>query len=422
MKFLLSVLLALVPQWTNKTPEGPTPNVLLIIMDDIGFDDISLVETPSIDQLASNGMTFTRATSQPACAATRFSLMFDEYAETAGPVCFGPNGNTPDVTRPSLPKIFEQRKYSTGFFGKWHLGTNNIGQPWEMTPFLHGFDAVKAGNPSNINANSCGQGPGDYNNWLRFEDGVSYMNTHYHTTAVRNQFIFWWATNPGPKFAMVSFQAAHTPFHDPPIELLPHLPTGGPGYSQARIKFEKMVISIDTVMKHMAPVVNLKNTYIILIGDNGTPPNAAPPATDRNKLKGTLYQGGIHVPFIIAGPGIPKGTVSDSLVSTVDILATLAELIGATHTPIDGVSLLPILSDPDIEVRDHLFSHNIEGSQRQRAVTEQQYKLIRFGAQEFFYDLSVDPDEENALDPSTIDPAIVQFLRDQVQIYIDRGF
>lgn len=415
---MINLLLSFLLQASFVSPAPVQPNVLIIILDDVGKQDIDEVFTPSIDALAQNGITFDRGYSQPICAPSRYALMFGKYGQSAGSVCFGPDINTPDVSWPSLPRVFKNQGYNTAFLGKWHLGGNTLGQPWELSPTLHGYDKVFAGVPGNLGANSCGEGfDGDYNNWLRFENGSSFISTQYNTLAIRNKFAIWWKQTLGSKFAYLSFQAAHAPFHEPPVELVPHQPIGGPAYSNRRIMYEKMLISLDTVIGQLASVVSLDNTYIILIGDNGTPPDARSPQEQAGKLKTTPYEGGVLVPFIIAGPGIVKNVHTQALVNVVDILPTVAELIGVSVNTQDGISFMPTIIDPSVGVRDHVFVHNSPD----KAVIQSVYKLILINGTELFFNLSTDPLEQNPIDPMNIDPLIVQDLRIKMQSYIARG-
>jgi len=393
------------------------PNIIFVILDDVGDHDINVVDTPTIDSIANAGLNFRRGYSMPVCAATRRTFMFGDYAESAGPICQN-NGNalTPEANWISIPSIFEMQKYNTALFGKWHLGTNSFGMPWQMTPRLepYEFDDTFAVVPGNVSS-LCAGFEGDYYSWLSVENDFSFIEDEYQTVVLRDKFIAWWQDTVGPKFAYVSFQAAHAPFNEPPAELLPYLPDPT-GKTANRIQFEKLIISIDFVLSQMLSVVDIQNTYIILIGDNGTPPNAIGPGQISTKVKTSPYEGGIRVPFMIAGPGITPGT-SDSLVSVVDILPTLGALLNVPEDVVDGVSLLPVLQNSTAVVHDHVFASN-DGD---RAVIQSRFKLIRLQGVEKFFDLSVDPQENSPVNPSLIDPLIVASLRDAMAGYIQRG-
>jgi len=408
---MISLLLGLLMQIGNPTPISP--NVIIVILDDVGQYDVDRVYTPTIDEIANAGRNFRRGYAMPVCAPSRATLMYGIYDESLGPVCTDvATEETPNINAFSLPKIFELNGYNTAFFGKWHMGTNDVSMPWEMTPQLQGFDNVFAMVPGNVGA-PCEGFEGDYYNWLAVENGVSYIETRYQTLVLRDKFIDWWSQIRGPKFAIVSFQAAHAPFQEPPSELLPYLPTGGPGN---RTNYEELIITIDFTLSQMLSVVDVKETYIIIIGDNGTPPNATTLEQNRDRVKTTPYEGGIRVPFSITGPGITAG-ITNSLASIVDILPTLADVMGVSGGPMDGSSLVPILKNPNVSVHEHIFASN-EGD---RAVIQSRYKLIRLQNIEFFFDLTIDPREEHPINPLLIDAEIVASLRKAMNVYIARG-
>src|SRR5262245_8914813 len=165
------------------------PDVILVVLDDVGAKDIELVHTPTIHELASSGRNFTRGYSMPVCAPARRSLMFAEYSESTGPLCQDTsNFQTPHTDWFSLPKPFEALGYETAYLGKWHLGTNDLGMPWELTPQLHGFDSTFAVVPGNVGA-ECALFQGDYYNWLAVENGISYVETRYQTIVLRDKFM-----------------------------------------------------------------------------------------------------------------------------------------------------------------------------------------------------------------------------------------
>lgn len=420
LNLLLNAALQLAsPSMPPVLVDGVAPNVLLIILDDIGQEDIDEVYTPSIDALAHNGIQFHRGYAMPVCAVCRYALMFGRYGESAGSICLGPDVNTPDINWPSLPRLFKSAQYNTGLFGKWHLGGNSLGRPWEQTPNLYGYDVARAVVPGNVEADICQTGfVGSYTDWMRLDDGTLSIETRYNTTVIRNQFMLWWSNTAGAKFACLSFQAAHAPFHDPPAVLVPYQPTGGLGYSGNRIRFEKMIISLDVILQQISTIVSLNNTYVFLIGDNGTPPNARSPQEPPGRYKGTVYEGGLRVPFIVAGPGIQPNTLSNSLVSVVDILPTMADLIGTQIAVPDGLSFKSILNDPIAITRNYVFA----SLEHDRAIVQDKYKLIRKDTVEEFYNVLIDPLEQNPIDPLTINAAIVQSLRDEMTIYLNRGF
>jgi len=129
----------------------------------------------------------------------------------------------------------------------------------------------------------------------------------------------------------------------------------------------------------------------------------------RDRVKGKVHQGGVNVPFIVTGPGIERGTTTQALANTVDLYSTLLDLAGVGEDPklesvtIDGISLAPVLRDPMAEVRSFAYADVFGPQQGQivnrKAIRDERYKIIRDlrNETEEFYDLSVDPFEQNDL-------------------------
>jgi arylsulfatase A-like enzyme len=149
----------------------------------------------------------------------------------------------------------------------------------------------------------------------------------------------------------------------------------------------------------------LENTVVIFVGDNGTTGNSIDPPFHPDRAKFTVYEGGVRVPLIIAGPGVPRGRASSALVNTTDLYATIAELAGArvpSDRPVDSVSLLPYLEDPSTpSLREWVYAdqfyseHGVDTGGY--AVRDDRYKLIEFRNRPELYDLLSDPAESNDL-------------------------
>jgi arylsulfatase A-like enzyme len=215
-----------------------------------------------------------------------------------------------------------------------------------------------------------------------------------------------------PWFAWVAFNAGHTPLHKPPNELHSYDSLAG---TQADINanprpyFEAMIEAMDTEIGRLLAVVDRANTHILFLGDNGTTPNVLQPPYPAGRGKSTLYEGGIKVPLVIAGPAVVNpGRTNATPVHAVDLFATILELAGLSvagtvpaNVTIDSQSLLPILRDePDVprHVFTELFGDNLANSQDGRALRNEQFKLIRFhDGREGFYDLLADPYEATNL-------------------------
>ncbi|MGI9203247.1 MAG: sulfatase/phosphatase domain-containing protein, partial [Woeseiaceae bacterium] len=149
----------------------------------------------------------------------------------------------------------------------------------------------------------------------------------------------------------------------------------------------------------------LENTYVIFLGDNGTPGRMATAPYRRNQVKGTVYQGGINVPFFINGPGVDGSRVTKALANSVDLYATVLDLAGvaARDAGVDSVSLAPVLANNQQSVREFAYA-DVYGPQAGRIVNlrtirNDRYKLLldlQNDTREF-YDLSNDPYENRNL-------------------------
>jgi len=386
----------LVDAWTQQQArEADLPNVVLFLIDDVADSDIDAIRTPALDDLASRGMRFRRAYSHAYCQPTRDSLFYSRWlGRSRGVDCAGAVPATQDHGLFNIVSVFEAAGYSTAHFGKWHLGSNRIG-PWEMTPHLRGYDYVRAGMPI-----GCPQGG---QRWLRLDDGQVRVETVHRTIALRNAFRDWWTATEGPKFAFVNFLAAHSPFEIPPASIL-YPWVSFTTYSN-RERFEAEVIGVDFVLSELLPLIE-SNTLILFLGDNGTPgnspynpssvTNATRPDQDPERVKLSCYEDGVRVPLIVAHPKLPHGVETNALVHVVDLLPTLADLIGLpVGAPIAGESFADVLVG-DGPGRDWLFVYS--PGRPDRAVITPRWKLLTTeDRREELYDLADDPTEKNPL-------------------------
>jgi len=400
---LLLLSLALVPcrtaepraTWAEPardTNAAGAPSVVVIVLDDISALDLPGLPLPSLSALASKGVLFERAYGQPVCHPARRTMLSGEvWPLRAGSIPCEPNpGTPPQVGDLPLPALFDAAGYQTAGFGKWHLGLNPTGAPWPTAPSAHGFEHWFAGIPANVEL--CGGR--NYRTWLRMEEGRAFLFSGYHTQELVTSFLNWWPIVRGPKMAWVAFQAAHEPFHRPPDSFLP---PGYPPTNDERAQFEAMIVSADTGVGELLAAIDLAHTYVILVADNGTPEKVAP---DPLKAKQTTFEHGVHVPMIIAGPGVTPGH-SSAVVSIVDVFETLRELCALDRTrPVrDSVSLVPCLSDASFRPRRYAYAQ----LEDDLAVISQRFKLREKAGVQSFYDLRLDPDEERpiALDDPT---------------------
>jgi len=366
--------------------EPPPPEVVVFVLDDISTFDLAGLPLPNLQALAARGVVFERAYGAPVCHPARRTMLSGEvWTHKEGSIpCEPHNGDPPPLGALPLAQLFSDAGYLTMGFGKWHLGEDPLGGPWEYAPLRHGFHHWFAGLGANVER--CGGR--HYRIWQRFEEGTSEMVRVYQTLDLRDRFLGIYPPQRGPRFAWVALQAAHEPFHRPPEVLLP---PGYPDTPDFRSKFEAMIVSADTVLGEMLSVIDLDTTLVVVVADNGTPPDVAP---DPLKAKTTTFERGVRVPMVIAGPGVVPGTVRTP-VHIVDLFETLRErcALDRSSTVRDSVSLVPCFTDARHRPREHVFV----GLDDDLAVVTQRFKLREKAGVEELYDLALDPLETTPL-------------------------
>jgi len=401
------------------------PNIVFILADDLGWADIGCMgsrfyKTPNIDRLASQGLKFHNFHQSQNCAPTRACLMSGQYAPRTGiyTVDTLARGNAKDrrmippenITNLPLDRrtIADQLKaagYVTGMFGKWHLG--NAG---EYHPAERGFEEALVVEGSHFNIRTVPAteiAPDIYDgDWIT-DRAVEFMEKH----------------RQNPFFLYVPHRLVHTPLQAKPgaTEKLEKLPPVG---DQKNPVYAAMVESVDqSVGRIMARLDELElatNTVLIFSSDNGGIGSYGEPGaqsiTDNSPLrggKGQLYEGGLRVPMIIRWPSVVRpGTTTGALSAHVDLYPTFLEIGDARppSQPLDGVSLVPVLRDPDVKLgRAAIYSHfpgYLEGYGKPiwrttpaGMIIEGDWKLLEFYEDERFelYNLREDLSEKQNL-------------------------
>lgn len=294
----------------------PQRDVMIVILDDIGWEEYEVAPTPTLDSMAERGLQLDSFYSMPACSATRYALLFGRYGFRAGvgaALIFKRGGPGADPKYPSVGGVFRDAGYSTAMFGKWHVSTIDQGPPAGL-PLRHGFDTWRAGAEGNLNA------AGGYYGWRRWDDAKKSKEPRYNTTVIADEVRDWWTNDdPRPKLAVVSFQAAHSPFHDPPKELVD--PSTYPKTQKGR--FLASITALDLELGRLLEVVDLRKTIVVVVSDNGTPGQVT---LSERPAKGSVHEGGIRVPAWVLSPTRRSPGGSRALVEAVDVLATVAEL------------------------------------------------------------------------------------------------
>ncbi|HIL69076.1 MAG TPA: hypothetical protein EYG38_04410, partial [Verrucomicrobia bacterium] len=391
-------------------------NILLLIIDDWAVDSspldnstilnpgTSFPEMETLRSLAGGGVRFTNGYSQPVCSPMRACILTGRQAWRTG---VGSPGDSLLAEETTLPEVFAAANspYALGAFGKWHLGGGNTGfRTLGAWPHFVGI---------------TGGGVNDYYSWRKNNNGTVSISNTYTTSDQVNEaltFIDEQETADKPWFVWMGFNAAHTPFHEPPSELL----QGGEG-TDVRSLYEKALEALDTeigrLLTEMGPAV-VEKTNIIVVGDNGTPGRVAQAPYGNGHAKGSIYEGGIHVPFIIKGPDVslPAGSTSDRFVHVIDIFPTILELadVSLPGTGVDATSILPILKNNDTASR-RIVTERFNSNKPGRSLREEtypDYKLLIYGDPFLttdtptyeFYHLPSDVNEKSPLDITNLNP------------------
>lgn len=347
---------------------------------------------PNLSALASQGVIYDAFYANANCAPSRRSAMTGKWwIRGNGDWASAPGQDTPPSEDFWIPEILGS--HSSAIIGKWHLGAAPSGLGWECAPLEHGFDFSQQLLPANV-----GEAPGtSYTNWLGSAFCATGANqTTYQPHAVRDALVAGWPLAQFPRFAVVSANLAHTPIHDVPP---PHTPAGS---SQQRAKWEAMLVAYDDLIGDLVATVNMNHTLVIVVGDNGTPPNVAP-AGQSGRVKGTVFERGVRVPCVMGGSGvIAKSRRSGVLAHVTDLWPTIIEWAGGTlpaNYPVKGVSLKPTLLDQtQVAHETVLVGCNWGAVNAERGAVTLTRKLRQVDT-----DGDGDPDEEDLFD-LVIDP------------------
>lgn len=345
-------LLSLFLSATLQGEESRLPNVVVVFTDDQGYGDVGVFgaegyETPNLDKMAAEGRMFTRwYAAQAVCSASRTGLLTGCYPNRLGMHgALGPgsaHGINPEET--TLPEVFKSKGYATGMFGKWHLGDHE-----KFLPLNHGFDeyfGIPYSNDMWPMHPTAKHFPGlpliEGNDWLRHADEHDQKMMTTWLTARAVDFIN--RNRETPFFLYVPHPQPHVPLY---------VSDRFAGTTENGI-YGDVIAEIDWSVGEILNAISTngldENTLVIFTSDNGpwlsygTHGGSSGPLREG---KGTSWEGGYREPCIMRWPGtIPAGTVTDTPGMNIDLLPTIANLIGAElpEKDIDGLDIWPIIS------------------------------------------------------------------------------
>lgn len=357
MLYSILISLSLLITTTTSATTHTQPNLLLIIADDLGVDALknynysqSTAHTPNLNKLAKSGVSFTNFWATPACTTTRGAIMTGKHGFESSidhvPAIIPDNSLS---IQARLKQSDIQTPYKTGVFGKWHLGGRS---PDSNHPAKFSIDKY-AGNLFNLD---------DYYDWELTTNGNQTDTQTYHTTKITDLAIDFINNNQGsPWFAWLAYSAPHKPFHTPP-EHLTNTKIDFPSVTQ---QYHLMIESMDTEIGRLIasiPQADLDNTVIMFLGDNGSPKRTRDKSIfAKDHVKGSLYEGGIRAPLIVAGSSVTrKGSLEHKMVNATDIFSTMVELATnrkvSSNTPKNSFSFKGLLDNSSHAHRTHNYS------------------------------------------------------------------
>ena len=408
---LLIVVLALIGCTSNspaeETPPTP-PNVILIMSDDQGWGDLSLhgnpnLQTPNIDQLAAEGVSFDRFFVSAVCSPTRAELLTGRYHTRGGVYSTSAGGERLDLDETTLAQHFRQAGYRTAAYGKWHNGTQ-----YPYHPNARGFNDFYG---------FCSGHWGNYFSPMLERNGEIVQGEGYIIDDLTNKGIaFIEQERETPFFLYMPYNTPHSPMQVPdrwwnrlanqPLNSLNRDPSReDTTFTRAALAMvENIDWNVGRLLQALEKTGQAENTIVLYLSDNG--PNSWRWNGDMKGRKGATDEGGVRSPLLMRWPGtLEAGSWVTQIASVMDLLPTLVDLAGISaepEKPLDGVSLKPLLLG---EVNDWPARTLINHWQESTSVRSQQYRL---DDENRLFDMVADPGQRT--DVAAAHPEVVQEL------------
>jgi arylsulfatase A-like enzyme len=371
------------------------PNILLVIADDMGLDASpchargdARLRMPNLAALCETGMVFDAAYVAPTCSPTRAMMMTGKYPSqtgVGGAIARQGGGGLADSERSLFDAMTETAPdYATALIGKWHLSgdARDLDHPARLgiTEYFGLFSGAIR----------------DYTAWQGVENGQTVQIEGYSTPVLTDRAIAWTAAQETPWFLWLAYNAPHTPFHAPPANLHSYGEIDTSERALRRdpdIAYFAALEALDTEFGRLLDTVG-DDTVVIFLGDNGTP-NQVVRGDYANGAKGSIFDAGTHVPFVVSG--LNTGRSGAPVVAT-DVFATVLDIAGGSGAPESSYSLVPVLEGPQGTSRTAAYVEHF-GANAPRgqgsygwSVTTEGFQLVAAEGREMaLFDMSDDP-------------------------------
>lgn len=366
------------------------PNIVLILADDMGWGDINangnqLIDTPVLNRLAKESISFKRFYACPLCAPTRSELLTGRYFLRTGVSSVSQGYENMRTNETTIAEILKSNGYSTGCFGKWHNGSY-----FKQHPNRQGFEEFVGFVMGHL---------GYYYDAIYKHNDQEIKSEGYSTDYFTDQALGFIDKNKGkPFFCYVPYNVPHSPFQVPE-KYFNNYKAKGLDNELACIygMVENMDENIGRILDKLEELKLQENTIVIFLSDNG--PNTFRYNGEMKGKKGSVDEGGVHVPFYISWRGTIHPGTTDQLVQDIDLLPTLLSLCNINYKaelPIDGISLSPVILNKAKPKDRYVFSrqgfyplNSCAGS-----VRNNKYRLVASLNDTLLFDLQRDPSQK----------------------------
>ena len=351
---------------------GAQPNIIFILTDDQGYGDISahgnpVLKTPHLDRLRAEGVRFTDFHVSPTCSPTRSALFTGRHEFKNGVTHTVLERERMTLAATTLPQVLQSAGYTTGIFGKWHLGDEA-----EYRPESRGFDEVYIHGGGGIGQTfpgSCGDAPGNtYFDPALLHNGKFEKTRGYCTDLFYGQATQWIDVQrraKKPFFAYIPSNTPHGPYIARPEDRALY---EGKGLEPATENFFGMIHNIDQNIGRLLAKLDewgiAQNTLVIFMNDNGGTAGVKVFNADMRGQKGTAWIGGTRANSFWRWPGTLQPADCGVPSAHIDFFPTLAAIAGAkvpaavAQSQIEGRSLVPVLQNPAAKLPDrYQFTH-----------------------------------------------------------------
>lgn len=350
---------------------GSRPNIIFVLTDDQGYGDISahgnpILKTPNMDRLHAEGVRFTDFQVSPTCAPTRSALLTGRHEFKNGVTHTILERERLTLTATTLAEVLKGVGYTTGIFGKWHLGDEAAYQPGKRgfdEVFIHGAGGIGQTYPG-----SCGDAPGNtYFDPAILHNGTFEKTKGFCTDVFFAQALRWIEAKKDagqPFYAHIATNAPHAPYTARPEDAALYR---GKVPSEDVVNFLGMVHNIDDNLGQLLAKLDewglAKNTLVVFMNDNGGTAGTRVYNAGMRAQKNSPWLGGVRAASFWRWPGHIAPRDVDALAAHIDFLPTLAEIAGAKlneklRAQVEGRSLVPLIEKPGVAWPERpLFTH-----------------------------------------------------------------